>query len=171
MDVPAGRSRTDRALLLLLVVLTVGVVLGGVLVWQTRADRAATETEQERYGEVVAAATAEAEAFVNIRYDDASSSLDRVAEGATGDFREQYTSSRDRVEQKIRRNRSVLEGEVLYTGVVDVDGNSATVLAATSGTVTSRQTDNQPVVREFRLRLELVRQGGRWLTSDLEVVE
>lgn len=171
MDVPAGASRTDRALVLLLVVLTVGVVLGGVLAWQARADRAATATEQERYAEVVAAATEEAEAFVNIRYDDARSSLDRVAEGATGDFREQYTSSRDRVEQKIRRNRSVLDGEVLYAGVVDVDENSATVLAATSGTVTSRQTDNQPVDREFRLRLELVRQGGRWLTSDLEVVE
>ncbi len=171
MDVPAGRSRTDRVLLLLLVVLTAGVVLGGVLVWQTRADRAALETERERYGEVLAAATAEAEAFINIRYDDASVSLDRVAAGATGEFRKQYTSSRDRVEQKIRRNRSVLEGEVLYAGVADVDGNRATVLAATSGTVTSRQTDNQPVTRDFRLRLELVREGGRWLTSDLEVVE
>lgn len=166
----AGRSWSDRSLLSLLAVLTVAVVVGGVLVWQARADRAVAETSQQRYGEVMVAATAEAEAFVNVRYDDAEASLDRVAEGATGDFREQYTSSRDRIIREIRKNRSVLEGEVRYTGVVDVSGDRATVLAVTSGTVASRQTDNQPVERDFRLRLELVREDGRWLTSDLEVV-
>jgi Mce-associated membrane protein len=63
-----------------------------------------------------------------------------------------------------------MEGEVLWAGVVDVDEDSATVIAATSGTVANRQTNNQPVARNFRLRLDLVREDGRWLTNDLQFV-
>ncbi len=59
---------------------------------------------------------------------------------------------------------------MLYAGVVDVDEDSATVIAATTGTVASKQTDDQPVRRDFRLRLELVHEDGRWLTSDLQSV-
>ena len=44
------------------------------------------------------------------------------------------------------------------------------MIAATSGTVANRQTNNQPVARNFRLRLDLVREGGRWLTNDLQFV-
>ncbi len=164
------RSGVDLALLVLVIVLLAAVVVGGVLAWQARDDRAAAATEQERYGEVLAAATAEAEAFINIRYDDAESSIDKVAEGATGEFREQYGSSSERVIEVLQQNESVMEGEVLYAGVVDVDQDSATVIAATSGTVANKQTDNQPVGRNFRLQLELVYEDGRWLTSDLQFV-
>ena len=61
----------------------------------------------------------------------------------------------------LQQNESVMEGEVLWAGVVDVDKDSATVIAATSGTVANKQTDNKPVVRNFRLQLELVLRGRR----------
>jgi Mce-associated membrane protein len=32
------------------------------------------------------------------------------------------------------------------------------------------QTGGKPVARNFRLKLDLVHTGGRWLTSDLEFV-
>ena len=65
-------------------------VVGGVLAWDTRQDRASAAEEQEPYGDVLAAARTEAEAFINIRYDDAQASIDEVVAGATGDFRDQY---------------------------------------------------------------------------------
>lgn len=170
MDVAAEWSGAKGALMTLVAVLFAASVVGGILAWQAREDRAAAATEQERYGEVLAAARAESEAFINIRYDDAQASIDRVAEGATGEFRDQYTSSSERVVEVLQKNESVMEGEVLYAGVVDVDGDSATVLTATAGTVANKQSDNQPVERDLRLRLELVHEDGRWLTSALEVV-
>ena len=163
-------SGVDLALVALVVVLLGAVVVGGVLAWQARDDRAAAVTEQQRYGEVLAAATAEAEAFINIRYDDAQASIDKVSEGATGEFREQYASSSGRVIEVLRQNQTVMEGEVLYAGVVDVDQDSATVITATSGTVANKQTDNEPVGRNFRLQLELAYEDGRWLTRDLQFV-
>lgn len=162
--------RHHVALYVVTVLLACICVVGGVLVWRTHQADERTQAEQERYGEVIAAATEEAEAFINIKYEDAEDSIDRVAAGATGDFKKQYSRSTKGVLQVLKQEKSSMEGEVLWAGVVDVDQDSATVIAATSGTVANRQTNNQPVARNFRLRLDLVREGGRWLTNDLQFV-
>ena len=175
---PGGTPvKVDRSLPRHTIVLSVTMVLlaclctvGAYMVWRTHDNRERAQAEQERYGDVLAAARQEAEAFINIRYDDARDSIDRVAEGATGEFKEQYSSSTEGVLQVLKQERSVMEGEVLWAGVVDVDQDSATVIAATSGTVANRQTGNQPVARNFRLRLDLVLEDGRWLTNDLQFV-
>lgn len=126
--------------------------------------------EQQRYADVIDSAAKEATAFVNIRYDDAEASIEAVMAGATGDFRDQYAKSTESVIQVLQDNRSVMTGEVLWTGVVAQDPDSATVIVATSGTVQNTQTENKPVARYFRLQLQLVREEGRWLTSDLQFV-
>ncbi len=131
---------------------------------------AAPDTEQDRYSDILASASKEADAFVNIRYDDAQASIDAVMAGATGDFRDQYAKSTDGVIKVLQDNKSVMTGEVLWTGVVAQDPDSATVIVATSGTVQNTQTENKPVARYFRLQLQLVSEKGKWLTSDLQFV-
>ena len=162
--------RLNVALCTLALLVACACVAGGVNVYRTHGQRADAAVEQERYGEVLAAAEAEAEAFINIRYDDAEGSIDKVAQGATGQFRKQYDTSTRDVVQVLKQNRSVMDGEVVWAGVVDVDQDSATVIAATSGTVANVQTGNKPVARNFRLKLDLVRSGDRWLTTNLEFV-
>ncbi len=126
--------------------------------------------EQQRFGAIIASATTVATAFVNIRYDDAQASIDQVKAGATGAFRAQYEKSTGGVIEVIRRNKSVMTGEVLWAGVVNADDSSATVIVATSGTVANTQTKDKPVARNFRLQLELVKEADAWLTSDLQFV-
>jgi Mce-associated membrane protein len=126
--------------------------------------------EQQRFGDIIASATDVATAFVNIRYDDAQASIDQVKAGATGAFREQYDKSTGGVIEVIKRNKSVMTGEVLWAGVVSEDEDSATVIVATSGTVANTQTGDKPVARFFRLQLELVKEDDAWLTSDLQFV-
>lgn len=164
------RTRLNLVLYLVVLLLACAAVAGGVLSWRTHQDREDAATEQERYGDVLAAATAEAEAFINISYEDAQTSIDKVAAGATGKFEEQYTSASGGVLEVLENEESVMDGEVVYAGVVDADHDSATVIAATTGTVANKQTDNQPVGRNFRLQLELVLEDGKWLTSDLQFV-
>ena len=53
---------------------------------------------------MLAAARTEAEAFINIRYDDAEASIDKVVAGATGDFRDQYAKSTDSVVQVLQES-------------------------------------------------------------------
>jgi Mce-associated membrane protein len=165
-----SRVRLDIGLFVLALLLACGCVFGGVLaVQQHREDDRAAE-EQERYGDVLAAARTEVEAFINIDYRNAQDSIDAVAAGATGDFRKQYDSSTAGVVKVLQREQSVMDGEVLWSGVVDVDSDSATVLAATTGTVANRSTKNQKVARLFRLELDLQKVGDQWLTSNLEFV-
>lgn len=170
MKVARSFPRSTIALYVATVLLACVCIVGGVMAWRTHEARERAQAEQERYGDVLAAASGEAEAFINIRYDDAQASVDRVAEGATGEFKKQYSSSTEGVLQVLKQEKSVMEGEVLWAGVVGVDNDSATVIAATSGTVANQSTNNQPVARNFRLRLDLVLEDGRWLTNDLQFV-
>ena len=130
----------------------------------------ASATEQHRYTDILDSASTEATAFVNIRYDQAQDSIDAVMAGATGAFRDQYAKSTDGVIQVLQDNKSIMTGEVLWTGVVAQDPDSATVIVATSGTVQNKQTGDKPVARYFRLQLQLVSEKGKWLTSDLQFV-
>ena len=133
MEVRGSHTGVNVALLVLTVLLAGACVVGGVKAQRTQEDRAHARAEQERYGDVLAAAT-------------------------SGALRELAT------------NRSVMDGTVVWAGVVDVDGDSATVIAATSGTVANVRTDGKAVARNYRLLLDLVLQDGQWLTRDLQFV-
>jgi Mce-associated membrane protein len=170
MTTGGSRLGLNIGLFLLALLLACACVFGGVLAVQKHRDDGRAVAEEERYGDVLAAARTEVEAFINIDYRTAQDSIDAVAAGATGDFEKQYGSSADGVVKVLQRERSVMDGEVLWAGVVDVDADSATVLAATTGTVANRSTRNQKVARLFRLKLDLQKVGDRWLTSNLEFV-
>ena len=173
-DEPVKRAVSRRGLHIGLYVLALllgcAVVFGGVLVHQEREDRQRASAEQERYGDVLAAARKEIEAFVNIDYTDAQSSIDAVAAGATGDFAKQYDTSTKDVVKILTRAKSVMEGKVLWAGVVDVDSDSASVVVATTGTVANTSTENKPVARQFRIKVDLVREDDAWKTSNVEFV-
>jgi Mce-associated membrane protein len=165
-----SHAGVNIALYAVTLLLACACVVGAVKVAGTHDDDQVALVDQERYGDVLAAATTEAEAFINIRYDDAQSSIDKVAAGATGKFREQYDTSTKDVIEVLEKKRSVMDGEVIWAGVVDVDKDTATVIAATTGTVANTNTDNKPIVRNFRLQLDLVYVDGAWLTNDLQFV-
>lgn len=131
----------------------------------------ATAAEQERFAAVVDTATEVATAFVNIRYDDVDASIARVKELATGEFADQYDKSTDALLEVLGGSKAVMIGEVVWTGVVSSDADSATVIVATTGTVANTQTDNKPVARTFRLQLQLANVEGEWKASDLQFVE
>jgi Mce-associated membrane protein len=163
-------SAANRWLTLLVVLLLVAAGLGAALAWRTHGDRADAATRQERYGDVLDAANAEVTAFVNLRYDRATETVDAVAAGATGEFRDHYVRSAPAVIRVLERNRSLMTGRVLWSGVSDVGPDRATVIVATTGTVSNIRTDGATRPREFRFRVALVREKGRWLTSDIDFV-
>ena len=120
--------------------------------------------------EVARAARAEAVAFLTVDHDDMDPLIDAVLAGATGDFAEQYAAQRDTLTREAIRTEATSTGEVVALGVGDVDDDSATVLVAANSTVTNTSTGPDPQVRYYRLRLDLVREDGRWLTSAVRFV-
>jgi Mce-associated membrane protein len=163
-------STANRWLTMLVVLLLLAAALGAALAWRTHGDRADAATSQERYGAVLAAADSEVTAFVNLRYDRASESVDAVAHGATGAFRDHYARSARTVIRVLRHNRSLMSGRVVWSGVSAISPTHATVIVATTGTVSNRRTGGAAKPRDFRFRVSLERLDGRWLTSDIEFV-
>jgi Mce-associated membrane protein len=163
-------SRLNPILYVVAILLLCACALGGFLVFGEHQDRVDARADQERYGDVLASATAETEAFINIDYREAQASIDAVAAGATGEFEDQYSEASEAVLQVLEQEQSVMEGEVVWAGVVSLDADSARVIAATTGTVANRASGGEPVARAFRIQLDLQLVEGRWLTSNLEFV-
>lgn len=161
--VPRGRPAWLAALL---AVLVLALVAGGVVLFPRWQDARA---EQAAYDGVLRSATAEVIAFTTLDYRDIDPSINRVLAGATGDFKTQFRASREQLVALSKQNHSVSQGQVLRAGVVSMDADSARVVVVADSAVTNvNAPDPQP--RHYRLQLDLVRQGDRWLTSDLEFV-
>ena len=142
------------------------VAIGLVVRSQGSTDDALTDAQQE----VARAARTEALAFLTVDHTDMDPLIDAVLEGATGDFAEQYESQRDTLTSEAIRTEATSTGEVVALGVGDLDDDSAVVLLAANSTVANKKTGSEGQVRYYRLRLDLVREGDRWLTSNVRFV-
>lgn len=142
------------------------VAIGLVVTRQDDVDADLTAAQQD----VAAAARREALAFLTVDHRDMDPLIDAVLDGATGGFAKQYASQRGTLTSEAVRTEATSTPEVVALGVGDQDEESATVLVAANSTVTNASTGAEGQVRYYRLRLRLVREGDRWLTSDLEFV-
>jgi Mce-associated membrane protein len=131
---------------------------------------AADEAEQERTAAVIDSATKMSNAFLNLDYRDVDASTEAVLSLATGQFRVQYQQSSEGLAKVATRAKSVQTGEVVWSGVVASDEDSATVIVASSGTVSNKTTEFKAVPRNYRLQLDLAFEDDRWLTRDLQFV-
>jgi Mce-associated membrane protein len=131
---------------------------------------AADDAEQERTAAVIDAATKMSNAFLNLDYQNVDASTEAVLSLATGQFRMQYQQSSEGLAKVATRAKSVQTGEVVWSGVVASDEDSATVIVASSGTVSNKTTEFKAVPRNYRLQLDLAFEDEQWLTRDLQFV-
>ena len=61
-------------------------------------------------------------------------------------------------------------GKVLSVGIGDIDGDTAVVFVAADGQVTNKATKGKAEPRYYRFKLTMVRKGGKWLASNLQIV-
>lgn len=151
---------------LVLVLLALLVATALAVVGREEVDDELTAAQHD----VAGAARAEALAFLTVDHRDMDPLIDAVLDGATGDFAEQYASQRETLTREAVRTGATSTPEVVALGVGDQDDDSATVLVAANSTVANNATGVEGQVRYYRLRLELVREDGRWLTDDLRFV-
>ncbi|GAA4096656.1 hypothetical protein ACFFOS_22780 [Nocardioides kongjuensis] len=130
----------------------------------------ADDAEQERTAAQLEAASKMVTAFVNFDYQDPDRTIEAVKSMATGTFLSQYSKGAKDLEKLATEAQSNMVAEVVWTGLVAGDEDTATAIVATSGTVKNKTTNFQPEARNYRIQLELVREGGRWLTKDLQYV-
>ncbi len=162
----APRDRRGTALLtaLALVVIALGVT-SAVLVRAVRRH----DAESDRRTAAVTAARQAAVNFTTIDYRTLDRDLARVADGATGDFRREFTTQATSKEftDRVRTTKVVSTGEVLDAAVTDLSRDRAVVLVIADSTVTNSSLPAPGAVRHVRLRLTMTLVRGHWLVSDL----
>ncbi|GAA3774062.1 hypothetical protein GCM10022403_006340 [Streptomyces coacervatus] len=153
--------------------LTVGLVVATVLtsaiaLWLGMSLYDRHETEMRRQ-DILGAARQSALNFTSLDYRHYDRDSGNVLKGATGDFKKQFTAQTAQLTKLVAENRSVSEGQVLDAGIVRSDARSARVLVVADSKVTNTAVPGGEA-RTYRLQLDLVYRGGRWLTSDVEFV-
>jgi Mce-associated membrane protein len=146
----------------------VGLLVATGLVLRSRGSTDDELTRAQR--EVARAARTEALAFLTVDHTDMEPLIEAVLAGATGDFKKQYESQREKLTSEAIRTEATSTAEVVALGVGELDDDSAVVLLAANSTVANKRTGDEGQVRYYRLRLDLVRKGDRWLTSDVRFV-
>jgi Mce-associated membrane protein len=107
--------------------------------------------------------------ITSISAEDIDNDIAQVLDGATGEFEEDFASRTENLRDVLSANAVSSEGRVLEAALVRADEESATALVVVDTTV--RNTANPDGgFRPYRMKLELVREGDRWLTSLLEFV-
>lgn len=125
--------------------------------------------DESRRQVVLQAARQQALNFTTIGYKTVDHDIDRVIGGATGDFKASYQQNRKTIKETVTKNRSTSKGEVLDAGLVSIDSDSAVALVVADASVTN-VAYKKPTLRNYRMRLDLAKVGGRWLVSDIEFV-
>jgi Mce-associated membrane protein len=158
-----GRRRLMvwTAILVIACALTAAAVQG----WQWDQQRQLETARQQ----ALAAARQTTVNFVTISAASVDRDLLRVADGATGDFKDEFTRSMPQVRAAVVENKVDSRGAILRAAVVSADRTSAVVLVAVDATV---RNVNAPDGRlaHYRIRVNLALVGNAWLVSTLEFI-
>ncbi|MEU2490613.1 hypothetical protein [Streptomyces sp. NPDC007883] len=159
----ARHGRAVAALLASATVVTTALSLWlGFLVHEQHAD-------EQRRQDILAAARRSALNFTSLDYRHYERDSANVLKGAAGEFKEQFAAQTAELTKLVAANKSVSEGQVLEAGIARSDERTARVLVVADSKVTnSAAPEGQS--RTYRLQLDLVLEGGRWLTSNVEFV-
>ncbi|MFD4720892.1 DUF4573 domain-containing protein [Streptomyces sp. NPDC058423] len=159
----ARHGRAVAALLASATVVTTALSLWlGFRVHEQHAD-------EQRRQDILAAARRSALNFTSLDYRHYERDSANVLKGAAGEFKEQFAAQTAELTKLVAANKSVSEGQVLEAGIARSDGRTARVLVVADSKVTnSAAPEGQS--RTYRLQLDLVLEGGRWLTSNVEFV-
>ncbi|MFI1398035.1 hypothetical protein [Streptomyces sp. NPDC020681] len=127
------------------------------------------QAENRRHQDILAAARQSALNFTSLDYRHYARDSENVLKGAAGDFKEQFAAQTAELTKLVAANKSVSEGQVLEAGITRADERTARVLVVADSKVTNTAAPAGQA-RTYRLQLDLVLEGGRWLTSDVEFV-
>jgi Mce-associated membrane protein len=102
--------------------------------------------------------------------DDMDKLADRSAKFLSGDFQDQYRKYVDAIAPTNKQANVTNNTEVVGAAVESLRGSEATAIVFTNTTSTSPLSKGIPSMRYLSYRLQLKRQGARWLVTKMTTV-
>lgn len=123
----------------------------------------------DRADDAVQVAEAQVLGLTTLDFEGIDPQLDTLMGRTTGDFRRQFQGMLSTFSKVVQDGRITAQGEIVASGLSNVDGTKATALVASIATVTNTQQD-KPTPRNYRMRVTLQYADGAWLVSGMEFV-
>ncbi|GAA4490002.1 hypothetical protein GCM10023094_52490 [Rhodococcus olei] len=163
---PKGDSRT-RVLAVVVGILVLALAIGvGLLLKGYLTDRA---TEQART-DAVAAASDQAAKMLSYNYNEVDQQLAAAADGLTGDFRDEYTKLVEgTIAPGAKEKKLTVQATVQAGSIVSATPDDAVVLLFVNQVTTSSDVPDAATTGS-RVRMEMHKDGDRWLTGRLTPV-
>lgn len=160
------RKRRPRALTIALtLVIVVLLALSGFLGWRFLERRQADSARAA----AVDAGTRYATDLASYDFTNLAGNFTTVTANSTEKFAQQYKQVSDNLTQLIVQMKATSKGAVTQLGVVESDADHAVLILFLDQTITNTNSP-QPRVDRNRMRLNLVRNGDRWLIDDVQLL-
>jgi Mce-associated membrane protein len=165
---PAGPGRRGRLLAWALLLVLAAVLVAGGLLGRHWYDQRQLDDARSQ---ALAAARQECVNFVSISAAGVDADLKRIADGATGQFKDEFTQDTAQVKAAVVQNKVDSHGTVLRAGVVSADRHSAVILVAIDATVKNTSAPDGRL-SHYRIQVNMARDAasGRWLVAQLQFV-
>ena len=160
----------NTALAAVLLGLCVWLVLFAFVGSSAAPGQTPAEERAQEFSDIRRAARAETLAFLTIDHTRMDELTDRVLAGATGSFKKEFKERLEFLKDTAASQEAFAEAHVAEVGLSEVDADSATAFVAASAKVRNKGTKDKVVNEPYPVRLTLVKEGNRWLVSQLEVV-
>ena len=159
---PAGRrSRAWLPLAALGAVVALLVGGTGYLAWQLRSEARAEEAREQ----ATAAARDAARLLFSYDHETLEQDFEKGLSVTTGEFREQYQRTTSEVVSPVAEQYdAVVVAEVIEAAIVEASADRVTALVFLNQATTSTRVEGQQV-DQSRVRMQLVREDGRWLVE------
>lgn len=164
---PRGRGRRDLLIVLLgLVIAALGI---GAWALTERDDSYAMAEERDV---VLVEASAAVEALNTLDHRDVPAGIERWRSVSTGTLADQLADVGEEEMQLLAEQQSISTGRVVDAAVLDLDAETATVLAAVEVTVVddSEGGSDEPEVKRNRFSAQLEKVDGEWKLASLQQV-
>jgi Mce-associated membrane protein len=125
--------------------------------------------ERQRSEEFAAAARQGVVTLMSLNFNNAKDDVKRIIDNATGDFRKDFQSQVDEFTNVAQESKVITEATVNATAVQSMTKDTATVLVAVT-TQVSNVASKQQNPRSWRLRVDMVRDGGQLKLAKVEFV-
>lgn len=154
------------------VALAVAVLFGisGAVAWWSTHESDDLALAKERDA-VRIAATRDIAVLNTLDYRSIARGLKSWQSVSTGTLRDQFAGVTAKDQQLLADQKKISTGKVVEAAVLDVDPDSATVLASVEVTVRDgSDASAEPVVKRNRFSADMTRSGGQWKISSLQQV-
>jgi Mce-associated membrane protein len=140
---------------------------GGALAAVGTGQLSHEQSQREAQASALAAARQIAVDFAAYDYRQIDKDFARVAAESTGTFRQQYVTQSAGVRDLIIQVKAISTAEVAAAGVVSATARTAAIVVALNRTVANTKVPKGST-DAFGVEIDLVRQGGRWLASNVK---